>query len=148
MSLPGVDLQEFHRSLPFAHVRGPAVEPPSPQHLQGGILCFRGAPRGTEEQARREPSSCRRMAHWAGNRNLPDAPYATNAKWPEPWQPWQRGAAQRRKRGKPTTQDLHDALRAVEEEQADIERHRTEYIIFQSILEVRKLIEVLDSSYG
>mmetsp|Transcript_21341 Transcript_21341/g.59261 ORF Transcript_21341/g.59261 Transcript_21341/m.59261 type:complete len:478 (+) Transcript_21341:369-1802(+) len=74
------------------------------------------------------------MAHWAGQRDVPDQAYATNAKWPEPWQPWQRAAAHRRKRGIPTVHQLEDELRAASIEQDEL-AHASTYIIFQAILE-------------
>eukprot|EP00873_Tetraselmis_striata_P007627 jgi/Tetstr1/427891/TSEL_017967.t1 len=75
------------------------------------------------------------MAHWAGRRDVPDGAYATNAQWPQPWQPWQRGAGSRRHRGTPTSRQLEEDVRRLDLEAEQVEatlRRRND--LFNSIL--------------
>jgi hypothetical protein len=77
------------------------------------------------------------MAHWAGRRDVPDQAYATNAKWPEPWQPWQRGASARRQRRTPTTRQVEEDVQRLDHEAEKLEAVlRRQNDLFKSILKV------------
>eukprot|EP00191_Tetraselmis_sp_GSL018_P012808 CAMPEP_0177583802 /NCGR_PEP_ID=MMETSP0419_2-20121207/3527_1 /TAXON_ID=582737 /ORGANISM="Tetraselmis sp., Strain GSL018" /LENGTH=226 /DNA_ID=CAMNT_0019073239 /DNA_START=251 /DNA_END=928 /DNA_ORIENTATION=- len=76
------------------------------------------------------------MAHWAGNRNIPDAHYPTNAKWPEPWQPWKRHALKQRKNGFPSRLALESELSEIEHEKKLIEHgNDSNKLLFEAILQ-------------
>jgi len=78
------------------------------------------------------------MAHWAGNRNIPDAHYPTNAKWPEPWQPWKRHALKQRKNGFPSRLALESELSEIEHEKKLIEHgNDSNKLLFEAILQVK-----------